>query len=640
MKYYLALFFPKDNWVIYALNTKADEHDAIVANLKQSFEQEKSSLANNASSRIDDLLHRVEKLSSIKNTQTSLFENKIQMLESERQNQANEILRVQQTAMEHEHEIAEDFRQKISNMKQNINEIKQSYDERLSTMNKEQKQTLEKIREGHELEISNLKSELKQLFDIEAEAQTKFYLQTIEDLKREHNDLLMKQKNQQMTQAELGQEYQKEKTHLEKQIQMLQDQMEQIKLKSQLEFDEQKNQFDVKNNEYQKLQSDFEQYKLIFNANSNDMSELNQQLMKQRNEYDELKKKLDKTNREMTAVKERFNRQANELEDKLKLIKDKDSASRQLEDELTNSRKELELTKQRLQQIEEDKHAQLSHSESTTNYLERRIHELDKTIHQLSVEKQQIMLKYDRELTDLRETYENQVTLCKEEMQHELDRLTEHYQQLSSDEQTRARTKLQLREKELRQEFETEKTNLLAQWTNEVNLSKTEHKEVNQQLNQLKENYTKQIDELKQQLNDNENEYSIIQKQFHDAQSLNYEFKKQIEQLQLDVEQQLKTIEQFKVESSDLKQQCHDLEINSAAELKDRLEKLTSELNDKWSKKFKSDYEKIRRELTQQKDEERSKAIDELQRQKDKLLTAAQNQIDQLEQQVSRFFFL
>ncbi|CAF5091814.1 unnamed protein product, partial [Rotaria magnacalcarata] len=289
--------------VIYALNTKADEHDAIVANLKQSFEQEKSSLANNASSRIDDLLHRVEKLSSIKNTQTSLFENKIQMLESERQNQANEILRVQQTAMEHEHEIAEDFRQKISNMKQNINEIKQSYDERLSTMNKEQKQTLEKIREGHELEISNLKSELKQLFDIEAEAQTKFYLQTIEDLKREHNDLLMKQKNQQMTQAELGQEYQKEKTHLEKQIQMLQDQMEQIKLKSQLEFDEQKNQFDVKNNEYQKLQSDFEQYKLIFNANSNDMSELNQQLMKQRNEYDELKKKLDKTNREMTAVK-------------------------------------------------------------------------------------------------------------------------------------------------------------------------------------------------------------------------------------------------------------------------------------------------------------------------------------------------
>ena len=56
------------------------------------------------------------------------------------------------------------------------------------------------------------------------------------------------------------------------------------------------------------------------------------------------------------------------------------------------------------------------------------------------------MLKYDRELTDLRETYENQVSLCKKEMQNELDRLGEHYQQLSTDEQTRAQTKLQSKE--------------------------------------------------------------------------------------------------------------------------------------------------------------------------------------------------
>jgi hypothetical protein len=70
--------------VIYTLNTKADEHETIVSNLKQAFEQEKTTLANNASSRIDDLLHRVEKLSSIKTTQSSLYENKIQILESER----------------------------------------------------------------------------------------------------------------------------------------------------------------------------------------------------------------------------------------------------------------------------------------------------------------------------------------------------------------------------------------------------------------------------------------------------------------------------------------------------------------------------------------------------------------------------
>ncbi|CAF4425317.1 unnamed protein product, partial [Rotaria sp. Silwood2] len=263
--------------VIYALNTKADEHETVVSNLKQAFEQEKIALANNASSRIDDLLRRVEKLSSIKSTQNSIYENKIQMLETEKQNHVNEVLRIQQSSIEHEHEIAEDFRLKISNLKQNIHQIKQTYDERVSNLNKEHKQTFEKLHEEHQLEIDNLKSELKHLFDIENEAQTKYYLQTIEDLKREHNDLLNKQKHQQMTQNELGEEYLKEKNQLEKQIKLFQDQIEQINIKSQLELNEQKNQLDIKINEYRQLQNEFEQYKLNFNANSSDMTEINQQ---------------------------------------------------------------------------------------------------------------------------------------------------------------------------------------------------------------------------------------------------------------------------------------------------------------------------------------------------------------------------
>ena len=56
------------------------------------------------------------------------------------------------------------------------------------------------------------------------------------------------------------------------------------------------------------------------------------------------------------------------------------------------------------------------------------------------------MLKYDRELTDLRETYESQVSLCKKEMENEINRLHEYYEQLSNDEQTRAHTKLQSKE--------------------------------------------------------------------------------------------------------------------------------------------------------------------------------------------------
>ncbi len=62
----------------------------------------------------------------------------------------------------------------------------------------------------------------------------------------------------------------------------------------------------------------------------------------------------------------------------IELLKDKESSNRQLESDLINCRKELQITTERLQKIELDKHTQLTQSESTTNYLERRIHELDK----------------------------------------------------------------------------------------------------------------------------------------------------------------------------------------------------------------------------------------------------------------------
>ena len=197
---------------------------------------------------------------------------------SSRQNQANELLRVQQSAVEHEHELAEDFRAKISTLKQEINRIKQIYDDQLTNLKCGHKQTLDELHEKHQMEVEKLKAEMKHLFDVESEAQTKFFAQTIEDLKREHNDLLTKQREQQLTQNELGQEYMKEKQQLEKRIQMFEDQIEQIQSKFQLEFTEQKRQLETKMNDYTKLQREFDEYKLHYKTNSSNLTEIHEQV--------------------------------------------------------------------------------------------------------------------------------------------------------------------------------------------------------------------------------------------------------------------------------------------------------------------------------------------------------------------------
>lgn len=60
------------------------------------------------------------------------------------------------------------------------------------------------------------------------------------------------------------------------------------------------------------------------------------------------------------------------------MLKEKKSKNRQLSGELVEIRQEFELTRERLRQIEENQNAKLTESESTTNFLERRIAELEK----------------------------------------------------------------------------------------------------------------------------------------------------------------------------------------------------------------------------------------------------------------------
>jgi chromosome segregation ATPase len=91
-----------------------------------------------------------------------------------------------------------------------------------------------------------------------------------------------------MTQDELGEEYVKEKKQLQKQIEIHQEQIEQIKTTSQFELIEYKNQLDIKSNQYQQLQNEFQQYKLIFNAKSDNLSELNEQVKYLQNNSDYL----------------------------------------------------------------------------------------------------------------------------------------------------------------------------------------------------------------------------------------------------------------------------------------------------------------------------------------------------------------
>lgn len=195
-----------------------------------------------------------------------------------RQSQANELLRVQQASVEREHDIAEDFRSKLATIKRDINQIKHTYDDRVGDLHRDQQQTLDQLRDKHQTEMEKIKDELQRSFTIEFEAQKKYFLQSIEELKREHQELVSKQRNQQMTQEELGHEYLHERKRFEEQIQQLEERIESIRSQSDLALDEEKKRLEEKTDQLERLRNEFERYKLTFNANSDQVTALNEQV--------------------------------------------------------------------------------------------------------------------------------------------------------------------------------------------------------------------------------------------------------------------------------------------------------------------------------------------------------------------------
>ena len=79
--------------------------------------------------------------------------------------------------MEHEHEIAEDFRTRT---KENLQQIKRIYDDKVTELTREHQQIIERLRLDHQTQLNQCQNDLQQIFQIEHQVQMKFYQQTVE----------------------------------------------------------------------------------------------------------------------------------------------------------------------------------------------------------------------------------------------------------------------------------------------------------------------------------------------------------------------------------------------------------------------------------------------------------------------------
>lgn len=229
-----------------------------------------------------------------------------------RQNQSNELLKIQQASVEREHELAEDFRLKISQIKQEFQQIKRLGDERLVRSENDHRTEIERIQIEHRDEIERIQTNLQKTFAIEHEAQTKFYEEKLTKirLENERQTKLYEEKLEEIRRGNDGQsEFYEEKLEKlrdenENQKKFYEEQLTQVRLEherfllaerderlvaEQRKFDDEierlrnelineKELCQTKNDEIERLSNELAEIHSKFHNKSNEFSKLNEQV--------------------------------------------------------------------------------------------------------------------------------------------------------------------------------------------------------------------------------------------------------------------------------------------------------------------------------------------------------------------------
>lgn len=195
-----------------------------------------------------------------------------------------------------------------------MNELKRKYDEHLEKLSNEKKEEIREIEEKHQSQIEATKTNLQQTFQIEHQAQTKYYLKIIDEMKIEHERLLNQQKSETVNKQQLDEEFLNERRRFVE----LEKRFDEFRAESAVLLDEEKTKFQRQIEENEKLRNQIELFKRDFLNESDHIGKLNEQIIEQRNQIEQLAEKLEKADRQIDSFQNLIQQKNLELQENLR----------------------------------------------------------------------------------------------------------------------------------------------------------------------------------------------------------------------------------------------------------------------------------------------------------------------------------
>ncbi|XP_072352549.1 protein FAM184B-like isoform X2 [Scyliorhinus torazame] len=605
--------------VIYALNTKGDEHEAALQAIKEAHREEIQNIIAETRGKILQYKNRMEEEMDMRHQIQSL-ENTLQKSKKHKEDVFSDFEVYKQQVEEREKNVEREHAEKIMALSREMLDIKKEFESNLQHFMEVQRR-LEQDKQSAITEIVKVNQEsenlqekckvLKGYFDEKIKLEEKHKLdfqslnQELEILKAEKKRLTA---DFERKVSKLQVSHQKELETLKKTLQQSVTEtlkQWQIEQKKSLQAQEVTLQLKLK-----KLESEMEVKCQMMNEFKNQCQKLQELLNTAEFRIQDLEKQLQKADKKLTTSNAKLQKMEDEaellrerlLEQEVEILHKSDenkalsisehNALAEVED-LTNHLSELkqQLTVWEQQQDQENKDTEAEHSQHLTQVIDI-----------LTREKEEYHKKHEDELKKLKRVAEEEKLRLKEQLMKGLEELVKKH----TTEIKAVQTSMELERKQLQKELQNQ--------LDEINI-KVEH-ERRQLENEKEELYNKLQDSL-QQISKMESLMKQSNKGTEQADSYSTHLKDSHEKLLQEQEQALYQISELQEELKKQKEQNEDLVSSLQKEQHKMRDQLSRQIETKWKEKVRSDSDNLWEQLKREYTNDKQSALAHLQREKE-----------------------
>ncbi|XP_069742951.1 protein FAM184A isoform X2 [Narcine bancroftii] len=643
--------------VIYALNTKNDEHEAAIETLKEAYEEEIQQIFNETKEKI---LHYEGKI----NEEVEL-RKKIQTLEEsleqheQMKQQALAEFEAYRQQVEDAHLVLETNQiQGVVTMTKNIQEIKDSFEEKLQQFMKlesqfdlDKQETLEELRAAHKLEIQNLlrsHQSRQQTSDKQQEKLEQMLRSELLSMKNKSEELalekhkLMEEHEAKLTKTQAF--YEREIEALKKSQQASENVLcKQRESQLKMEFHMQETglktvleklqaELQIAQEDGNQLRKKCEQLHGALNKAEDHVQMLQGQLKEDQQKADNTQIKQNQLENELIAYKDHIQQQSTEL-----LLKSSHIGTlqaTQVAQEATIQELNLQhcQLKEKLSHLEEERNI-LQNSKQTLDEQQRK--QLIAIEKSLNEEKEVQRLYYEEEITNLHHKLEEETRYLKETFRKNIEELTEKHQAaLESIQGTSEREKKML-QLEIDQSLEKDRLQMEEEKSQYKQQLENFREELNAKLNTANQEVCRLQELVKK------SEHGLGSAEGH-ISSLKDAQKKLQDELDYARVKLRETSDSFSSVQGEMEQQRQNYETQltvAKEECKFKLETLEKDLEQKWKIVMREQYEKLCATLERQHADEKRFALAHLSHQKDQEISAekegCQKKVEDLLNQIS-----